>query len=326
MFITYPAWRISASIVSFGVSGATWSVHRVFAWSAWLFRSRSCSASFGFKHCRVTGVELKFLASAATDTLLLKQYPLPSSHEYLVHTRWLSLIGFFRWQSARPLPGGRVVLTNLSKPYFSNVFSSIWQALSEMFVHKNFSQNREISPSGPWNPHLQKGVGLLVICFSFQRYKFKRDLRPRKIHHWTLNYYNFILKSNLKIPWHPFQDKHLLSVMESLFTSQSQNPSRVFRVYECRSICASPSVDHFIFDFTSEKHFLLILGSISFKMMYRFRYFVNIARPWDQFCGTHPRTCSVTLKKMFCDLICVTFLGNYFHVVWLNQDSRNVRN
>ena len=28
-------------------------------------------------------------------------------------------------------------------------------------------------------------------------------------------------------------------------------------------------------------------------MMYRFRCFVKIGRPWDQFCATHPRTCSV---------------------------------
>ena len=169
------------------------------------------------------------------------------------------------------------MLANLSKPYFWNVFSSIWQTLSEIFIHKNLSQNHEISLSGSWNPHLPKGVRILIICFCFKdissnaipvQEKYITEL-------WIIK--SFILKSNIKIPWHPFQDKHLLSVMGALFTSQSQNPSQVFCIYECRSICAS---------------FWALKWCIA-----RFRYFVKVARLWDQFCAMHLWTCCVTLTE-----------------------------
>ena len=87
--------------------------------------------------------------------------------------------------------------------------------------------------------------------FVFRLENISPNMIPVQEKYITKLYYNFILKSDLKIPRHPSQDKHLLNVLESLFTSQSQNPSRGFCVYECRSIGTSPSVDHFIFNFAS---------------------------------------------------------------------------
>ena len=52
--------------------------------------------------------------------------------------------------------------------YSENVFSSIWQTFSEIFVHTNLSQNREIWPSGTSNPYLKSLSGLWSFAFRFQ--------------------------------------------------------------------------------------------------------------------------------------------------------------
>ena len=66
------------------------------------------------------------------------------------------------------------MLANLS--CISQIFLlSVWQTIREIFIHKNLLHNREFSSSGTSNPHLQKCIGPLVICFHF------KDVRPNAI-------------------------------------------------------------------------------------------------------------------------------------------------
>ena len=171
-------------------------------------------------------MEFKFLAPAAVDALLWNNIYYHFARVFGSH-QVIESDCYFRWQFARPLPGSVLCWLTFLSRISRMVFSSFWQTLSEIFLHKYLSQKREILPSATSNPHLQKGVGILVICFLFQRYVLMRSLSKKNTSR-TLNYYNFILKSDLKITWHPFQDKHLLSVTESLFAFHSQNPREYF--------------------------------------------------------------------------------------------------
>ena len=59
------------------------------------------------------------------------------------------------------------------------------------------------------------------------------------------------LKADLTIPRHTFEGKHLLTAMQSLFTSEGENPTRVCRIYKNRFILHLLIAVHFIFNFTS---------------------------------------------------------------------------
>ena len=144
-----------------------------------------------------------------------------------------------------------------------------------------------------------------VSGFSLFVFRFKDTISNTKsiqeMYSMSLNFWIiiFFLKADLTIPWHTFEDKHLLSVMQSLFTSEDQNLMQVCRIYKNRFILHLPTAVHFIFNFTSEKHFHIMFGSVSFKMMYRFKPFCKITHPWGWFSAMHPRSCSVTLISIF---------------------------
>ena len=53
------------------------------------------------------------------------------------------------------------------------------------------------------------------------------------------------MKADLTIPRHPFEGKYLPSIMQSLFTSEGQNPMRVCRIYNNRFVLHLLTAVHF---------------------------------------------------------------------------------
>ena len=166
MTITYPASCVLASIVSNAVSGTTWSAYRVLL-EVLAFLDRVLVFLVWFCTLRWT---YKFLLRR--QWILCSWNNIYCHFRFLYHTRWLSLIGFFSYNphahSWWGWGGGGCVLCWLNlQSRISRVFflSSIWQTISGIFMHKKSSQCCKILPHGIRNPHLQKGVGLLVLLF-----------------------------------------------------------------------------------------------------------------------------------------------------------------